>query len=462
MADTQQGGKPQVRVIGGGLAGCEAALVLGQAGLRVALHEMKPFKRTPAQASDRLAELVCSNSLRSDNPENAIGLLHEELRRAGSPILAAADLARVPAGDALAVDRESFSGLIEAAVANHPRVTVVRGELTSLPEDLPTIVATGPLTAEALAADIGRAIGSERLYFYDAIAPIVTDESIDRTVAFAQSRWGKGDGDDYLNLPFDKEQYERFVAALVEGAKVVPHAFEEPKYFEGCLPIEVMAARGPETLAHGPMKPVGLTDPRTGRWPHAVVQLRREDRAGTAWNLVGFQTRLTWPEQRRIFRELVPGLQNAEFLRMGQIHRNTFLESPRLLTRDFALRSKPELWFAGQITGVEGYVESAACGHLVARAVIARFAGRAFVEPPAGTAFGALHGHVTGAAHPDDYEYQPTNVTWGLFPPPEGRVRKQDRRARQVERARALLGGWLAASGGPVAPAIGTVVAEVG
>lgn len=463
MADSERAGgasaggfEPQVRIVGGGLAGCEAALVLAQAGLRVALHEMKPHKRTPAQVSDRLCELVCSNSLRSDNPENAIGLLHEELRRAGSPILAAADRARVPAGDALAVDRAIFSGTIEHAVGNHPNVRVVSEEVTALPPPgTPAIVATGPLTAEALAADIGRAIGSERLYFYDAIAPIVADESIDKSIAFLQSRWDKGEGADYLNLPFTKEEYERFVTALREGAKVVPHAFEEPKYFEGCLPIEVMAARGLETLAFGPMKPVGLTDPRTGRRPHAVVQLRREDRAGTSWNLVGFQTRLTWPEQKRIFRELVPGLGQAEFLRMGQIHRNTFLESPKLLAPDFSLRTRPELWFAGQITGVEGYVESAACGHLVARAVTARLQGRRFLPPPAGTAFGALHGHVTGAAHPDDYEYQPTNVTWGLFPPLDGRVKKQERKTRMVERARALLDGWLAEVGGPVASVLG-------
>lgn len=450
----------EVRIIGAGLAGCEAALVLAQRGHRVRLLEMKPQRRTPAQVSDKLCELVCSNSFRSDNPENAIGLLHEELRRLGSPILAAADAARVPAGDALAVDREVFSGLVDKAVRTHPLITVESAEVDSLPESGLTIVATGPLTAPALAESISQVIGSERLAFYDAIAPIVTAESIDMSIAFAQSRWNKGDGADYLNLPFTKEQYERFIQELLAAQTVTPHAFEEPRYFEGCLPIEIMASRGLEVLAHGPMKPVGLTDPRTGERPYAVVQLRREDRAGTAWNLVGFQTRLTWPEQRRIFREFVPGLANAEFLRLGQIHRNTFIESPKLLDADFSLRNAPHLFFAGQITGVEGYVESAACGHLVARAVDARIRGEEFAIPPAGTAFGAIHGHVSGSAHPDDYEYQPSNVTWGLFPPLEGRFKKQERRARQVRRARELFEQWLNSSGGAVPRVIDSANAE--
>jgi len=433
-----------VTVIGGGLAGCEAAIVLARAGLRVTLREMKPQRRTPAQVTDRLAELVCSNSMRSDNPENAIGLLHEELRKSGSPILAAADAARVPAGDALAVDRLQFSGLVEEQLLRHPKVRLVAGEVTELPERGLTIVATGPLTAPALAESIGKAIGGEKLYFYDAIAPIVTHESIDHTIAFAASRWGKGDGADYLNLPMNREEYVAFVEAVRAGQKVTPHAFEEAKYFEGCLPIEVMAERGLETLAFGPMKPVGLDDPRTGRWPAAVVQLRREDRAGTAWNLVGFQTRLTWPEQKRIFTNFIPGLKNAEFLRLGQVHRNTFIQSPKLVAADLSLTSRPDVWFAGQVTGVEGYVESAACGHVVARAVIARTRGRAFVPPPPGTALGALYGHVTGSAHPDDHAYQPSNITWGLFPPLPGRVKKDERKARMVARARALFGPWLA------------------
>jgi methylenetetrahydrofolate--tRNA-(uracil-5-)-methyltransferase len=452
--------RAEVTVIGGGLAGCEAALSLAQRGHRVRLCEMKPQRRTPAQVTDRLCELVCSNSLRSDNPENAIGLLHEELRRAGSHVLAAADQARVPAGDALAVDRSIFSSLIEQAIARHPLIELVVGEVESLPTEGLTIIATGPLTAPALAAAISEAIGGERLYFYDAIAPIIAADSIDHTIAFAQSRYDKGDGADYLNLPFTREEYERFVTELQTAEKVVPHAFEEPKYFEGCLPIEVMAERGLQTLAFGPMKPVGLQDPRTGLRPHAVVQLRREDKAGTSWNIVGFQTRLTWPEQKRIFREFVPGLKNAEFLRMGQIHRNTFVEGPKVLSPDLSLRVRPHVFLAGQITGVEGYVESAACGHLVARAVDARLRGAAFVPPPAGTSLGALYGHVTGAAHPEDYDYQPTNVTWGLFPPLDGRVKKHERRARMVERARALFNGWLGDVGGPVPHVSETAVPE--
>lgn len=439
-------GTPVVTIVGGGLAGCEAALFLAGHGHPVRLLEMKPKRRTPAQTTDRLCELVCSNSLRSDNPENAIGLLHEELRRAGSAILAAADAARVPAGDALAVDRHVFSGLIEDAIARHPLIDAEVSEVEALPESGLTVLATGPLTAPALAAALGEVVG-EKLYFYDAIAPIVSHDSIDHTIAFAQSRYDKGDGADYLNLPFTRAEYERFVAELVAGAKVVPHAFEEPKYFEGCLPIEVMAERGLDVLAYGPMKPVGLRDPRTQQRPHAVVQLRREDRAGTSWNIVGFQTRLTWPEQKRIFREFVPGLKNAEFLRMGQIHRNTFVSGPKVLSADLSLKARSHIFLAGQITGVEGYVESAACGHLVARSIDARLRGARFVPPPQGTAFGALYGHITGSAHPEDYDYQPTNVTWGLFPPPDARVKKHERRQRMVERARTLLAVWLSETG---------------
>jgi methylenetetrahydrofolate--tRNA-(uracil-5-)-methyltransferase len=406
--------------------------------------EMKPVRRSPAHASDGLAELVCSNSMRSDNPANAVGLLHEELRRLGSLVLEAADASRVPAGDALAVDRERFSRLVTERIERHPLIRVNREEVTALPEGPGLIlVATGPLTADALAAEIGRLAG-ERLHFYDAIAPIVAADSIDMSVAYARSRYGKGSGDDYLNLPLDEGQYHAFVAALVAGEKVVPHAFEEARYFEGCLPVEVMAERGPEVLAHGPMKPVGLEDPRTGRRPYAVVQLRREDVAGTAYNLVGFQTRLTWPAQRRIFREQLPGLANAEFLRLGQVHRNTFLESPRVLAPDLSARARPHLFFAGQVTGVEGYVESAACGHLAARAILDRLAGRPFRPPPAATAMGALHRHLTGEAHPPGAEYQPTNVVFALFPPLSGRHRgKEARKLAHVERARREIAAWL-------------------
>jgi methylenetetrahydrofolate--tRNA-(uracil-5-)-methyltransferase len=434
----------RVTIIGGGLAGSEAAWRLACAGVRVELREMKPVRRSPAHVGDGLAELVCSNSLRSDNPHNAVGLLHEELRRLGSLVLSAADATRVPAGDALAVDRERFSRLVTERLERHPLVTVVRREVTALPEPPGlALVATGPLTSDALAAELALLAGS-RLHFYDAIAPIVAAESIDMDVAYARSRYGKGDGDDYLNLPFDEARYRAFVAALVSGEKVPPHGFEEPRYFEGCLPIEVMAERGPEVLAYGPMKPVGLEDPRTGRRPYAVAQLRREDEAGTAWNLVGFQTRLTWPEQRRILRGFVPGLANAEFVRLGQIHRNTFVEAPKVLAPDLSFRARPHLFLAGQVAGVEGYVESAACGHLAARAILDRLRGRPFRPPPAATAMGALHRHLTGEAHPPGTDYQPTNVVFALFPPLSGRHRgKAARKEAHVERARKEIEPWI-------------------
>jgi methylenetetrahydrofolate--tRNA-(uracil-5-)-methyltransferase len=433
-----------VRVIGGGMAGCEAAWQLAARGVEVELVDMKPGRRSPAHVLPGLAELVCSNSLRSDNPSNAVGLLHEELRRLGSLVLRIADETRVPAGDALAVDRERFSAQMTAALEQHPRVTRRTEEVAALPPPPGlAVVATGPLTGEALAADMAGLAGG-RLYFYDSIAPIVADESIDKEIAYARSRYGKGTGDDYLNLPLDEAQYHAFVAALLAAEKVPAHAFEEPRYFEGCLPIEVMAERGPEVLAYGPMKPVGLEDPRTGRRPYAVVQLRREDVAGTAWNLVGFQTRLTWPEQKRVFRTFLPGLAQAEFVRLGQIHRNTFLDAPRVLAPDLSSRERPHLFFAGQITGVEGYVESTACGLLAARAVLDRLAGRPFRPPPAATAMGALHRHLTGEAHPPGYDYQPTNVVFALFPALTGRYRgKAARKDAYAERARKELEPWI-------------------
>jgi methylenetetrahydrofolate--tRNA-(uracil-5-)-methyltransferase len=435
----------RVTVVGAGLAGSETAWTLARAGVDVDLVEMKPGRRSPVQRLDGFAELVCSNSLRSDDPHNAVGLLHEEMRRAGSVILSCADEARVPAGGALAVDREDFSARITARLSDHPRIHVERREVTELPRGPgPAVVATGPLTADALAAALAAVVGPG-LAFYDAIAPVVTDESVDRSLAFAASRWGKGEGDDYLNLPLDEAGYRAFVEALVAGEKVAPHGFEEPRYFEGCLPIEVMAERGLDVLRYGPMKPVGLTDPRTGRWPHAVVQLRREDVAGTAWNLVGFQTRLTWPEQQRIFRQFLPGLGAAEFQRLGQVHRNTFVDSPRVLSPDQSLRAMPHLFLAGQITGVEGYVESAASGLLAGRAVADRLAGRDFRAPPGTTALGALHRHVTGAAHPEGLEFQPSNVVYALFPPLEGRHRgKAARKGAYAERARHDLQEWIA------------------
>jgi methylenetetrahydrofolate--tRNA-(uracil-5-)-methyltransferase len=436
--------QPHVTVIGGGLAGSEATWQLARSGVAIDLVDMKPARRSPAHALPGLAELVCSNSLRSDNPQNAIGLLHEELRRLGSLVLAAADETRVPAGDALAVDRERFSAAVTARLDGDPLVRRVTHEVTALPEGPGlAVIATGPLTGEALAAEIARIAGG-RLQFYDALAPIVAADSIDMSIAYARSRYGKGGGDDYLNLPLDVAQYEAFVAALLAGEKVAAHDFEEPRYFEGCLPIEVMAERGRDVLAYGPMKPVGLEDPRTGRRPHAVVQLRREDVAGTAWNLVGFQTRLTWPEQRRIFRGFLPGLAGAEFIRLGQIHRNTFLEAPRVLAPDLSARVRPHLFFAGQITGVEGYVESAACGLLAARAVLDRLAGRPFRPPPQATAMGALHRHVTGEAHPLEYDYQPSNIVFALFPPLTGRHRgKAARKEAYLELARKELDPWI-------------------
>ena len=432
-----------VHIVGGGLAGTEAALLLADAGFEVVLHEQKPARRSPAHKEDGLAELVCSNSLRSDNPENAIGLLHEELRRLGSPALEQADRARVPAGDALAVDRVAFSGGLTARVRAHPNISVVGEEVRELPPGPdPCIIATGPLTGESLARSLAEAVGAAQLAFYDAIAPIVSGDSIDRSVAFEQSRYGKGGGADYLNLPLTRGEYEGFVDELLKGVKVAPHAFEEARYFEGCLPIEAMAERGRDTLAYGPMKPVGLVDPRTGARPHAVVQLRREDHAGTAWNMVGFQTRLTWPEQKRIFASCLPGLHNAEWVRLGQVHRNTFLDAPKVLAADGSLRARPHVFCAGQITGVEGYVESAASGHLTARSLLARLRGEEFVPPPGTTALGALLRHVSGEAHPPDYDYQPTNVVYALFPPLEGRVRKTERKARMLMRARRDLARW--------------------
>jgi methylenetetrahydrofolate--tRNA-(uracil-5-)-methyltransferase len=446
-----------IRIIGGGLAGTEAALLLADAGVPVVLHEQKPDRRSPAHKEEGLAELVCSNSLRSDNPENAIGLLHEELRRLGSPVLREADRARVPAGDALAVDRVEFSGGLTRRVREHPQIELRAGEVLALPEGPePCIVATGPLTSEALASSLAEAVGKSAIAFYDALAPIVAGDSIDHSIAFAQSRYGKGGGDDYLNLPLTREQYERFVDELLRGQQVTAHAFEEARYFEGCLPIEVMAERGLDVLAYGPMKPVGLRDPRTGERPHAVVQLRREDRAGTAWNLVGFQTRLTWPEQKRIFSSCIPGLRGAEWLRLGQVHRNTFLDAPRVLGQDGSLRALPHVFCAGQITGVEGYVESAASGHLVARRLLARLGGAPFAPPPATTALGALLRHVTGEAHPDGYDYQPTNVVYALFPPLAERHKKSERKPRLLARARRDLDAWAAEQGlslGPAPPA---------
>ena len=477
----------KVIVVGGGLAGCEAAWQLASRGHTVVLREQKPLRRTPAQQTDRLAELVCSNSLRGASLGNAVGLLKEELRRAGSLILACADQAKVPAGGALAVDRDRFATAVEAAIHGHPRITIVAGEVLAIPpeHDRPLVLATGPLTGDALAADLERHTGG-RLAYYDAIAPIVAEEGLDHAVLFAASRWDKGDaptsdadandandatapdracapdarnaaterpagGDQaYLNAPMDRARYEAFIDAVLVADKVAPHAFEEARYFEGCLPIEVMAARGRETLRHGPMKPVGLTDPRTGRWPHAVVQLRREDAGGSSWNLVGFQTRMTWKAQAVVLR-LIPGLERAEFVRYGSVHRNTFVDAPKVLDRAMQLRTAPGVFLAGQVTGVEGYVESTAGGLLCAVMLAQRLAQIDPMPPPPTTALGALLGHL--ARDPQDkYGFQPSNVTWGQVAPLTGddalpsrgrKLSKAEKYERMAARALRDLDAWL-------------------
>jgi len=431
-----------VTVVGGGLAGCEAAWQLAQAGVDVVLREGKPEGLSPAHATPLLAEIVCSNSFRSDSPETPAGLLKAELRASGSLILACADATRVPAGEALAVDRVAFARLVTARIANHPRIRIDRRVVDDLPEGR-AIVATGPLTGGRLARLMGELAGRP-LYFYDAIAPIVDAETIDHDAVFRASRYVEGDAPegDYLNCPLSRDQYESFVAAVQGGRKVLPHAFEEARYFEGCLPIEVMAERGRDVLAFGPMRPVGLVDPRSGRRPHAVVQLRPENEARSAYNLVGFQTRLAYPEQVRIFR-MIPGLAQAEFLRLGSIHRNSYVDAPRVLGPDLALRRRPEVHLAGQITGVEGYIESTAMGLLAARIVAARCAGREARRPPRETALGALLDHVT-RARPDGEPFAPMNINFGLLPPPAGRVARRDKRRLVCEQAVRAFAAWSA------------------
>jgi methylenetetrahydrofolate--tRNA-(uracil-5-)-methyltransferase len=431
----------QVHIIGGGLAGSEAAWQLAEAGVKVRLSEMRGSgEMTPAHQTDSLAELVCSNSFRSDDAENnAVGLLHAEMRALGSVIMAAADVHKVPAGSALAVDREGFSAAVTARIRAHPNIEVVRGRVDALPASGSTIVATGPLTAARLAESIGAATGSDALAFFDAIAPIVHRDSIDMDVCWMAARWDKG-GKDYINCPMTREQYLAFHQGLLDGEKTSFREWEkDTPYFEGCMPIEVMAERGVDTLRYGPMKPVGLDDPRTGRWPHAVVQLRQDNALGTLWNMVGFQTKLKHAEQVRLFRT-IPGLEKAEFARLGGLHRNTFINSPQLLDPTLRLRKAPHIRFAGQITGCEGYVESAAIGLLAGRFAAAEQLGRTIAPPPAATALGALLGHITGGA--DSATYQPMNVNFGLFPPIEGR--KKDRKAAYTSRAREALMEWLA------------------
>jgi len=436
----------QIHIIGGGLAGSEAAWQLAEAGIRIRLSEMRGIEETPAHQTDSLAELVCSNSFRSDDPNNAVGLLHAEMRALGSLIIAKADAHRVPAGSALAVDREGYAEAVTQAIAGHPNIELVRERVDALPDDGPAIVATGPLTAEALAGSISDATGADALAFFDAIAPIVHRHSIDMDIAWMASRWDKGETKDYINCPMDKAQYLAFHQGLLDGEKGEFKDWEkDTPYFDGCMPIEVMAERGVDTLRYGPMKPVGLDDPRTGRWPYAVVQLRQDNALGTLWNIVGFQTKLKHAEQVRLFRT-IPGLEKAEFARLGGLHRNTFIQSPKLLDATLRLKSRPHIRFAGQITGCEGYVESAAIGLLAGRFAAAELLGRPIGLPPATTALGALLSHITGGA--DAQSYQPMNVNFGLFPPLEGarggRRRKSDRKAMMAERAGQALKGWLA------------------
>jgi methylenetetrahydrofolate--tRNA-(uracil-5-)-methyltransferase len=476
-----------IHIIGGGLAGSEAAWQVAVRGVPVVLHEMRPVRMTEAHKTDGLAELVCSNSFRgADWTMNAVGLLHEEMRRSGSLILAAADAHKLPAGGALAVDRDGFSAEITARLDAHPLVTITRGEVAGLPppEWANVIVATGPLTSPALSAAIAELTGDTGLAFFDAIAPIVHFESIDLTKAWRQSRYDKtgpgGTGADYLNCPMDKVQYEAFVDALLAGDKTEFKDWEaSTPYFDGCLPVEVMAERGRDTLRFGPMKPVGLANPHDGgKRPHAVVQLRQDNKLGTLWNMVGFQTKLKHGEQTRVFR-MIPGLEHAEFARLGGLHRNTFLNSPKLLDGTLRLKAEPRLRFAGQVTGVEGYVESAAVGLLTGRFAAAQALGEAIVPPPATTALGALIGHITGGhitaeedresegelsgeaqgqRAPRSRSFQPMNINFGLLPPaeppthaPDGRrLKGKDkgaaRRRAQAERALADLGGWLRAT----------------
>ena len=468
-----------IHIIGGGLAGCEAAWQAASRGVRVVLHEMRPVRATAVHKTDRLAELVCSNSLRGDKLDNAVGLLKEEMRVLGSLVMRAADESRVPAGAALAVDRERFSQAITDAVHSHPLVTVVREEVVRVPSDpsmFPLIIATGPLTSDTLSADIAALVGADHLYFYDAISPIVSAETIDMTKVFRASRWGRSlrsgsdpihdstqgvdtpreggmtpacgidDGQgDYLNCPMTKEEYERFYDALTTAESATVHDFEKEKFFEGCLPIEVMAHRGHDTLRYGPMKPVGLIDPRTGRIPYAVVQLRQDNLAGDHFSLVGFQTQLKWGEQKRVLA-LIPGLEQAEFARFGLVHRNTYINGPTVLRETWQMKARAGLFFAGQISGVEGYVESAASGLMAGRNAAALVQGGEPRVVPRTTAIGALAYYVS---HADPRNYQPTNITFGIMAPaPDApgtrRAGKLERKLAISKRALKDLDEWIA------------------
>jgi methylenetetrahydrofolate--tRNA-(uracil-5-)-methyltransferase len=462
-----------VRIIGGGLAGCEAAWQVARAGVPVILHEMRPVRPTAVHRTDRLAELVCSNSFRGDKLDNAVGLLKEEMRRLGSLIMSVADVVRVPAGAALAVDRDRFSETVTERIASHPLITIERGEVTAIPGDGITIIATGPLTSDTLSADIAAFVGHDHLAFFDAISPIVLAETIDMSKVFRASRWNRSSGvgasnaasdqepaaagvelsseappvvqdgaeeGDYLNCPLDKAAYNAFYDALVSAEKADVHDFDNTKFFEGCLPIEVMAHRGRDTLRFGPMKPAGLTDPRTGRWPYAVVQLRQDNLAGDHYSLVGFQTQLKWGEQARVLR-MIPGLEQAEFVRYGMIHRNTYIQGPTVLTPTWQTRRRPSLFFAGQVSGVEGYVESAASGLAAGRNAARLALGLDPLALPRTTALGALAYYVS---HADPAHYDPTNITFGIMPPLADSPRsRRERQMATSARALAALDDWL-------------------
>ena len=473
-----------VHIIGGGLAGSEAAWQAAFAGVQVVLHEMRPARPTAVHKTDKLAELVCSNSFRGDKLDNAVGLLKEEMRRLGSLIMRAADAARVPAGAALAVDRERFSAAVTDAIAEHPLIRLVREEVPRIPEKLdgPLIIATGPLTSDSLSNDIAAMVGAKQLYFYDAISPIVLAETIDRSKVYRASRWGRSlrppkkgqppletnlpvpfsgcgtdDGEgDYLNCPFTADEYARFYDALMAAEKAPLHEFDDPRFFEGCLPIEVMAARGVDTLRFGPMKPVGLPDPRTGREPYAVVQLRQDNLAGDHFSLVGFQTQMKWGDQAKVLR-LIPGLEHAEFVRYGMVHRNTYINGPTVLRPTWQTKTRDDLFFAGQISGVEGYVESAASGLIAGRNAAALARGLPPSAPPRETAIGALAFYVANA---NPHNYQPTNITFGIMPPltssSERRLpkKKTDRKLAYSERALDALDDWMRRSITELAPLI--------
>jgi methylenetetrahydrofolate--tRNA-(uracil-5-)-methyltransferase len=456
-----------IHIIGGGLAGSEAAWQAASTGVAVVLHEMRPVRPTAVHKTDRLSELVCSNSFRGDKLDNAVGLLKEEMRRLGSLVMRAADVSRVPAGAALAVDRERFSQAVTDAIHGNPLIAVVREEVTSIPSDLsmyPLIIATGPLTSEALSADVAALVGAEHLYFYDAVSPIVLAESLDMSKVFRASRWGRSlrgrnegvsqgqpgvacgvdDGEgDYLNCPLTEEEYGRFYDAILTAESATVHDLDKEKFFEGCLPIEVMAHRGRDTLRFGPMKPVGLVDPRTGRTPYAAVQLRQDNLAGDHFSLVGFQTQLKWGEQARVLK-MIPGLEQAEFVRFGIVHRNTYINGPRVLRETWQTRKRADLLFAGQISGVEGYVESAASGLVAGRNAAALARGEEPRALPRTTAIGALAYYVS---HADPHGYQPTNITFGIMPPPDAtsgrRLRKDERKTATSARALAALDEWI-------------------